>query len=164
MASQPDTSLASSPKAKPPLFQVKKWNNLAFWAWSDGSDICAICRASVLDACMTCDTENRADSCVIVWGHCNHSFHNCCMDEWIKRNNRCPLCQQDWKSRVHHFIGRKDTRGSMPEEDGNRLSGIIDVGATLWNKCLHQSTRVEKNRYLPLETIWLNRASVRYLI
>ncbi|XP_009999973.1 PREDICTED: RING-box protein 2 [Chaetura pelagica] len=33
---------------------------------------------------------------LVVWGECNHSFHNCCMSLWVKQNNRCPLCQQDW--------------------------------------------------------------------
>ncbi|XP_053409176.1 uncharacterized protein LOC123556526 isoform X2 [Mercenaria mercenaria] len=33
---------------------------------------------------------------LVVWGACNHSFHNCCMTLWVKQNNRCPLCQQDW--------------------------------------------------------------------
>lgn len=32
----------------------------------------------------------------VVWGDCNHSFHNCCMSLWVKQNNRCPLCQQEW--------------------------------------------------------------------
>ncbi len=34
----------------------------------------------------------------VVWGECNHSFHNCCMSLWVNhgQNNRCPLCQQDW--------------------------------------------------------------------
>lgn len=32
----------------------------------------------------------------VVWGECNHSFHNCCMSLWVKQNNRCPLCQQEW--------------------------------------------------------------------
>ncbi|GMT34903.1 hypothetical protein PFISCL1PPCAC_26200 [Pristionchus fissidentatus] len=34
--------------------------------------------------------------CVVVWGECSHSFHNCCMYQWVKQNARCPLCQQDW--------------------------------------------------------------------
>ena len=32
----------------------------------------------------------------VVWGECNHTFHNCCMSLWVKQNNRCPLCQQEW--------------------------------------------------------------------
>ncbi|KAL7738593.1 hypothetical protein ACLKA6_006890 [Drosophila palustris] len=45
--------------------------------------------------------ENKRDvlgrqDCVVVWGECNHSFHHCCMSLWVKQNNRCPLCQQEW--------------------------------------------------------------------
>lgn len=79
-----------------PLFQIKKWNQIAFWKWDVHSDVCAICRVNVMNVCPTCQTENRTNDCVIVWGTCNHSFHNCCIVKWIKRNNRCPLCQQEW--------------------------------------------------------------------
>ncbi|MBW03565.1 RING-box protein 2, partial [Eschrichtius robustus] len=48
------------------------------------------------DACLRCQAENKQEDCVVVWGECNHSFHNCCMSLWVKQNNRCPLCQQDW--------------------------------------------------------------------
>lgn len=80
-----------------PLFQIKKWNLIAYWKWDVHSDVCAICRANVMDACPCCQSVNRTSDCVIVWGTCNHSFHNCCIVKWLKRNNRCPLCQQDWK-------------------------------------------------------------------
>ena len=48
-----------------------------------------------------CQSETKLDArggkdCVVVWGECNHSFHQCCMSLWIKQNNRCPLCQQEW--------------------------------------------------------------------
>ena len=39
----------------------------------------------------------------VVWGECNHSFHNCCMSLWVVQNNRCPLCQQEW---VVQRVGR----------------------------------------------------------
>uniref|UniRef100_A0A8W7PWU9 RING-type domain-containing protein n=1 Tax=Anopheles coluzzii TaxID=1518534 RepID=A0A8W7PWU9_ANOCL len=53
------------------------------------------------DACLRCQAESKKDTlgrqdCVVVWGECNHSFHHCCMSLWIKQNNRCPLCQQEW--------------------------------------------------------------------
>lgn len=103
-ACQADTQQQQSSAAEPgvdgqsePLFQIKKWNLFAFWKWDAHSDVCAICRANVMDACPTCQSENTASECVIVWGACNHSFHNCCIVKWIKRNNRCPLCQQSWK-------------------------------------------------------------------
>lgn len=56
----------------------------------------------VSDACLRCQAESKQDmrygrqDCVVVWGECNHSFHYCCMSLWVKQNNRCPLCQQEW--------------------------------------------------------------------
>uniref|UniRef100_A0A6G1SIG9 RING-box protein 2 n=1 Tax=Aceria tosichella TaxID=561515 RepID=A0A6G1SIG9_9ACAR len=87
---------AASANGSEPLFQIKKLNLIAFWKWDVQSDVCAICRANVMEACPTCQSENKTSDCVIVWGACNHSFHNCCIVKWVKRNNRCPLCQQEW--------------------------------------------------------------------
>ncbi|XP_030837782.1 RING-box protein 2 [Strongylocentrotus purpuratus] len=78
------------------LFSLKKWNIVAMWSWDVECDTCAICRVQVMDACLRCQTENKQEECVVVWGDCNHSFHNCCMSLWVKQNNRCPLCQQEW--------------------------------------------------------------------
>ncbi|XP_077467346.1 RING-box protein 2 [Stigmatopora argus] len=78
------------------MFSLKKWNAVAMWSWDVECDTCAICRVQVMDACLRCQAENKQEDCVVVWGECNHSFHNCCMSLWVKQNNRCPLCQQDW--------------------------------------------------------------------
>lgn len=51
----------------------------------------------ITDACLRCQTDNKQEECVVVWGECNHSFHLCCMSLWVKQNNRCPLCQQEWR-------------------------------------------------------------------
>ncbi|GAB0098198.1 RING-box protein 2 [Sergentomyia squamirostris] len=58
-------------------------------------------RRRLYDACLRCQAESKKDAlgrqdCVVVWGDCNHSFHHCCMALWVKQNNRCPLCQQEW--------------------------------------------------------------------
>ncbi|CAG2120613.1 unnamed protein product [Medioppia subpectinata] len=81
---------------KEKTFVLKKWNCCAMWSWDCECDTCAICRVQVMDACLRCQSESRSDDCVVVWGECNHSFHNCCMSLWVQQNNRCPLCQQDW--------------------------------------------------------------------
>uniref|UniRef100_A0A8V1A2B6 RING-box protein 2 n=1 Tax=Gallus gallus TaxID=9031 RepID=A0A8V1A2B6_CHICK len=97
---------SSASKAGGPdkMFSLKKWNAVAMWSWDVECDTCAICRVQVMDACLRCQAENKQEDCVervlsslsVVWGECNHSFHNCCMSLWVKQNNRCPLCQQDW--------------------------------------------------------------------
>uniref|UniRef100_A0A2K6JSV8 cullin-RING-type E3 NEDD8 transferase n=2 Tax=Rhinopithecus TaxID=542827 RepID=A0A2K6JSV8_RHIBE len=69
---------------------------VAVWSWDVECDTCAICRVQVMDACLRCQAENKQEDCVVVVGECNHSVRNCCMSLWVKQNNRCPLCQQDW--------------------------------------------------------------------
>ncbi|CAK5089886.1 unnamed protein product [Meloidogyne enterolobii] len=49
-----------------------------------------------LKACLRCQSESKAQECVVIWGECNHCFHLCCMSLWVKQNNRCPLCQAEW--------------------------------------------------------------------
>ncbi len=101
--SSASTSTNSTANADPPrMFSLKKWNAVAMWSWDVECDTCAICRVQVMDACLRCQAESKigdargGKDCVVVWGECNHSFHQCCMSLWIKQNNRCPLCQQEW--------------------------------------------------------------------
>lgn len=101
-ASEPKSSTSSGGglvnSDRSPLFKIKKWNLFALWKWEVHSDMCAICRANVMEACLVCQAEGNTSDCVIVWGKCNHSFHNCCIVKWIQQSNRCPLCQQEWKN------------------------------------------------------------------
>lgn len=94
------------------VFSLKKWNLVGIWSWDVECDTCAICRVHVMDACLRCQNDSRAEDCVVVWGDCNHVFHNCCMSLWVKQNNRCPLCQQEWSVKrigkwsseaIHHW-------------------------------------------------------------
>jgi len=91
-----DGNTGTEAKGPCKTFSLKKWNAVAMWSWDVDCDTCAICRVHVMDACPKCQGENKQDECVVVWGDCNHSFHNCCMSYWVQQNNRCPLCQQDW--------------------------------------------------------------------
>lgn len=81
---------------KDTFFTLKKWNLVAMWSWDVECEVCAICRTPLMDSCLKCQTDNKHDDCVVVWGDCNHSFHNCCMSQWIKSRNLCPLCQSEW--------------------------------------------------------------------
>uniref|UniRef100_A0A0N5BBS1 RING-type domain-containing protein n=1 Tax=Strongyloides papillosus TaxID=174720 RepID=A0A0N5BBS1_STREA len=84
-------------------FKIKKFTPVACWSWDVECDTCAICRTKLMESCLRCQTGKISDdapgenTCMVVWGVCNHSYHNCCMQLWIKQNKRCPLCQKDWK-------------------------------------------------------------------
>lgn len=74
------------------------------WFWDADCEYCPICRAMMTEECVNCQTDEidqnatkLEKSCSLVWGGCNHAFHNCCMEKWLERSQRCPLCQQDWK-------------------------------------------------------------------
>jgi len=98
------TQMASESTSEPmgaqaePMFQIKKINLVALWRWIVDSDVCAICRANLMDACSSCHFEDRVDECAIVWGPCKHSFHNCCILKWVQQSNTCPMCQHRWES------------------------------------------------------------------
>lgn len=89
-----------------PMFRIKKWNLVATWEWIAQSEMCAICRLHVMEACSECrnDEFSNPDDCEIVWGECNHSFHSCCISQWTRKSKRCPLCQHEWKNCKSHKI------------------------------------------------------------
>ena len=36
-------------EAKPPRFEIKKWNAVAMWSWAICTDTCAICRNNLYE-------------------------------------------------------------------------------------------------------------------
>ncbi|KAK5967649.1 RING-box protein 2 [Trichostrongylus colubriformis] len=80
MAPLKGNSIGSAPQpteSRP--FVLKKWNALATWAWDVDCDTCAICRVQLMEECLRCQADASSTDCVVVWGDCNHAFHNCCM-------------------------------------------------------------------------------------
>ncbi|OQV24350.1 putative RING-box protein 2 [Hypsibius exemplaris] len=103
MMEEPDGDAPFLPAAS---ITVKKFNPVFFWSWDVQSDNCAICRVMLMEPCLNCQVSNKT-ACVVVWGECNHAFHNCCMSQWIKNatataGSKCPLCQAEW---VIHRVG-----------------------------------------------------------
>ncbi|CAF1106758.1 unnamed protein product, partial [Didymodactylos carnosus] len=85
------------PSLPPPLIIFSHLWRFGIWSWDVTThDVCAICRTPLSESCLRCQSLNKLDECVVVWGDCNHSFHNCCMSEWLKQRPQCPLCQTDW--------------------------------------------------------------------
>ena len=55
---------------------------------------CTICRCN-LNTNSLYNQDKGIDS-IIVKGICGHSFHNECIEPWIKQNNHCPICCSLW--------------------------------------------------------------------
>jgi hypothetical protein len=52
----------------------------------DGKE-CALCSEQFLPRQMICESNNP---------HCRHEFHKTCMDQWLKFQNTCPICNQPY--------------------------------------------------------------------
>ncbi|KAI6653814.1 RING-box protein 2 [Oopsacas minuta] len=92
----PSPQIKKKEKHQGPMFVLKRWNAVAMWSWDVSCDTCAICKHHVMDACLRCQTDGKQEECVVVWGECNHSYHNCCMALWMQHSDKCPLCSSDW--------------------------------------------------------------------
>jgi hypothetical protein len=61
------------------------------------SDTCAVCLKSFRIA-----TEKR----YVKKLKCGHTFHSCCINEWLHRVQNCPCCREDlrWQPYVIEYI------------------------------------------------------------
>lgn len=65
-------------------------------------EICSICRCDVMSACNSCN-DKIYDINTIVVGTCSHTYHRCCIDTYLKNNNKCPNCKKKWVVKVNNM-------------------------------------------------------------
>ena len=46
------------------------------------------------DTCLVCHCAMEAEDAVKLMPHCSHSFHEDCVDVWIRDNNSCVTCKE----------------------------------------------------------------------
>jgi len=71
--------------SRPSIFSSILWKKAAC------KDECSICLEPYLPGEVICLSRNEA---------CNHVFHQECVVEWLKRDDRCPLCRVDLMAEV----------------------------------------------------------------
>ena len=59
------------------------------WSWNHYNQECAICLTEL--------DESKEDIENISIGTCLHAFHKKCLNTWLSRNNKCPICKTVWK-------------------------------------------------------------------
>ena len=89
------------------LVNVKRWDTVALWRFSLDIDICPICRKSITDLCIDCqsdvaadyDPTNESHECKISFGVCSHTYHTHCIGRWMKNgNSKCCMCERDFET------------------------------------------------------------------
>ena len=76
-------------------FVVKDIKILTSWGYNLPTNIeCTICRCNLNTNSLY--NQDKCEDSIIVRGTCNHSFHDECIRPWIKTNNHCPICSQNW--------------------------------------------------------------------
>ena len=94
-------------KHEKPEMKILQWNAVALWSWATTIENCAICKELLSDPCPLCmedsDIEESEEmvpkpkiECPPVWSACNHPFHNHCIEQWLDKHKKCPLCTADW--------------------------------------------------------------------
>lgn len=80
-------------------FKLLSYNSVAIWVYNNIGDTCSICKNPLNEACLTCQANQEnfdVSKCKKVVGQCNHCFHNHCIEEWVKKQNTCPLDYSEW--------------------------------------------------------------------
>ena len=78
-----------------PRFVINSMDCVTSWSYLlPCNKECTICRESLNKDSLQYQ-EKGLDSYIIT-GVCGHSFHNDCIEPWIKKNNKCPICTCKW--------------------------------------------------------------------
>ena len=81
-------------------FKINKITLLSSWCYNlKNNTECTICRNNLNHNSIY--AEEKGNDSFVVSGMCGHSFHNECIDSWLKPNNdfinnHCPICSTKW--------------------------------------------------------------------
>ena len=77
-------------------FVIKKVNMFSGWVYDLPKNTeCTICRCSLNTHSLY--YQEKGIYSRVLTGICQHSFHNECIEPWIKKNKHCPICSTKWQ-------------------------------------------------------------------
>lgn len=74
------------------------------------------------DLCAICQDEFEINQNVRRLTHCNHSFHQDCIDTWFRTNVHCPTCRHDIREVTNNRT--TDNRNPPPVPDNHRRTNV----------------------------------------
>ena len=79
------------------LVTLRKWTAAAYWSFGERDEVCAVCRNQLEEVCIHCAVAGDGgpavlDTCLVLWGVCNHAYHAHCITKFLKQSrDMCPL-------------------------------------------------------------------------
>lgn len=70
--------------------ELQSWYPIATYSYNFEDDICGLCKANLMDACLECYANNNK-VCKVSQGQCDHCFHYHCISNWLKDDESCPI-------------------------------------------------------------------------
>ena len=58
------------------------------------NDECAYCKFSLNHP--SPDYHEKGLSSTVVMNHCGHGFHEDCINKWLTKSDKCPICMKTW--------------------------------------------------------------------
>ena len=77
--------------------KITQLNLVGSWELNLKSKVCAICREDLHLKCLACQDKNgKYQECDLVTGICSHTYHQHCINTWLKSRPVCPTDNKDW--------------------------------------------------------------------
>mmetsp|Transcript_39429 Transcript_39429/g.61463 ORF Transcript_39429/g.61463 Transcript_39429/m.61463 type:complete len:104 (+) Transcript_39429:1736-2047(+) len=86
-------------------FKIVNIHASSYWLWFNCNDRCAICRNDLREPSISFQPSYKLnqnpvysieDCKTIGIGFCRHSFHLDCIERWLDKLQRCPICVRTW--------------------------------------------------------------------
>jgi hypothetical protein len=68
--------------------------------------------------------------------HCNHFYHQNCLDEWLENNTKCPECQYD----IRESVPSRNTNENTNDDTTSNLDNTADIITNILQNRLFSST------------------------
>ena len=102
------------------MFSIKKMNLVSERRLLlPSNQECPICWNSIHSTSNI--NQSKGLTCKIIVTSCGHSFHEDCVNSWIKRNKTCPLCSNNWSISMKLDCISKSIENNKPEFENKSI-------------------------------------------
>tara|TARA_Y100000590_G_scaffold80784_2_gene89713 strand:+ start:850 stop:1089 length:240 start_codon:yes stop_codon:yes gene_type:complete len=76
-------------------FDIKSSTLFCSRVFKHKNNDCTICRQSLEEDSIYAKEDNLISE-LITSQYCGHTFHKECIEPWLQKYNKCPICAEKW--------------------------------------------------------------------